>query len=157
MSEPDNHYTANTDSSVINHYATKQVIVVRRDLHMRKGKAIAQACHGAVNVILQTLDRDALPWYVFDSKSGEKHIAIDGESALADWFSDSYAKICLYVDSEQELLDLKKKCDEQNILSCLVQDNGTTEFHGVKTYTCLVLEPLDSRYVDAITGRLPLY
>jgi len=46
MSEPNNHYTANTDSSVINHYATKQVIVVRRDLHMRKGKAIAQACHG---------------------------------------------------------------------------------------------------------------
>ena len=42
---------------------TKMVIVVRRDLHMRKGKEIAQACHGAVNIILKALDRDGLPWY----------------------------------------------------------------------------------------------
>ena len=45
---------------------TKMVIVVRRDLHMRKGKAIAQACHGAVNIILKALDRDGLPWYTVE-------------------------------------------------------------------------------------------
>lgn len=132
---------------------TKMVIVVRRDLHMRKGKAIAQACHGAVNIILKTLDRDGLPWYTV----GDGMIVVDGDSALSEWFSNSYTKVCLYVDSEDELLNLKKKADDDGILSTLVRDNGTTEFHDVKTYTCLVFEPLDSRVIDPITGNLPLY
>lgn len=132
---------------------TKMVIVVRRDLHMRKGKAIAQACHGAVNIVLRTLDRDGLPWYT----NSEGQTEVDGDSALSEWFSNSYTKVCLYVDSEEELLNLKKVADEAGILSSLVLDNGTTEFHGVKTYTCLVFEPLDSRVIDPITGNLPLY
>ena len=132
---------------------TKMVIVVRRDLHMRKGKAIAQACHGAVNIILKALDRDGLPWYTV----GDGRIVVDGDSALSEWFSDSYTKVCLYVDSEEELLNLKKKADEADIMTSLVRDNGTTEFHGVETYTCLVFEPMDSRVIDLITGNLPLY
>lgn len=131
---------------------TKMVIVVRRDLHMRKGKAIAQACHGAVSVVLRTIDRDGLPW-----RNTESGIVIDGESALAEWFNNSYTKICLYVNSEEELLNLKRKADDLGIMTSLIQDNGTTEFHGVKTYTCLVFEPLDSQVVDQITGNLPLY
>lgn len=131
---------------------TKMIIVVRRDLHMRKGKAIAQACHGAVSVVLRTIDRDGLPW-----RNTESGIVVDGESALSEWFNNSYTKICLYVDSEEELLNLKRKADDLGIMTSLVQDNGTTEFHGVKTYTCLVFEPLDSLVVDQITGNLPLY
>lgn len=131
---------------------TKMVIVMRRDLHMRKGKAIAQACHGAVNIALKTLDRDGLPWHI-----EEDRIYVDGESELSDWFSNSYTKICLYVDSEEELLNLKKQADDAGILTSLVVDNGTTEFHGVKTCTCIVFEPLDSAVIDQITGNLPLY
>lgn len=131
---------------------TKMIIVVRRDLHMRKGKAIAQACHGAVSVVLRTIDRDGLPW-----RNTESGIVVDGESALSEWFNNSYTKICLYVDSEEELLNLKRRADDLGIMTSLVQDNGTTEFHGVKTYTCLVFEPLDSLVVDQITGNLPLY
>ena len=55
------------------------------------------------------------------------------------------------------LLNLKKKADEADIMTSLVRDNGTTEFHGGETYTCLVFEPLDSRVIDPITGNLPLY
>lgn len=130
---------------------TKMVIVMRRDLHMRKDEAIAQACHGAINVVLNTLDRDGLPWYITKQK-----IVIDGESALSDWFSNSCTKVYLYVDSDEVLLNLKKKADDAGILSFLVQDDIATEFHGMGTYTCIVFEPLDSAVIDPITGNLPL-
>lgn len=120
---------------------------MRRDLHMRKGKAIAQACHGAVNIALKTLDRDGLPWHI-----EEDRIYVDGESELSDWFSNSYTKICLYVDSDEVLLNLKKNADDAGILSFLVQDDVATEFHGMGTYTCIVFEPLDSTVIDPITG-----
>lgn len=132
---------------------TKMVIVMRRDLHMRKGKIAAQACHGAVSVVLKTLDRDGIPWHI--DKDGD--VCVDGGSSLQEWFDTSYTKVCLYVDSEDELLNLKTKADDAGILTTLVRDNGTTEFHGVKTYTCLVFEPLDARVIDPITGNLPLY
>ena len=38
----------------------KQVIVMRRDLHMRKGKIAAQAGHACVEAVLQTLEKNTL-------------------------------------------------------------------------------------------------
>ena len=96
---------------------TKMVIVVRRDLHIRKGKEIAQACHGAVNIILKALDRDGLPWYTV----GDGRIVVDGDSALSEWFSDSYTKVCLYVDSEDELLNLKNIEDKKKYEAILAK------------------------------------
>jgi len=36
----------------------KQVIVLRRDLEMGKGKMVAQGCHAAVEAVLETMKRD---------------------------------------------------------------------------------------------------
>ena len=41
-------------------YTSKMMIVMRRDLKMRKGKIAAQAGHACVTAILKALQRDGL-------------------------------------------------------------------------------------------------
>ena len=139
-------------------YTAKQMIVVRRDLHMRKGKIAAQAGHACVEAVLMALAQE--------ERLGDIVIAGDYVSlretgkpatALSDWFSKGVAKICVYVDSEEALLEIDRRAKEAGILSALICDAGMTEFHGQPTYTCLALEPLPPEAVDPLTGDLPLF
>jgi PTH2 family peptidyl-tRNA hydrolase len=92
---------------------------------------------------------------------GEGWVYLDeGEMAptpLADWFSAGVAKVCVYVDSEEALLDLARQGRERGFAVALVRDAGFTEFHGEPTYTCLAFEPLAPDDIDPLTGDLPLY
>ena len=63
----------------------------------------------------------------------------------------------MYVDSEEELLELAERGREQGFAVALVRDAGHTEFHGEPTYTCLAFEPLYPDQIDPLTGELPLY
>ena len=131
----------------------KQIIVMRKDLNMRKGKIAAQAGHAVLSVIFKKLNMlDEFFWSVEQDK-----VVFEGDEALDDWFANSYTKICLYVNSEQELLDLKKKADSLGFVTSLIKDNGTTEFNGVPTYTCIAFEPLPAEKIDILTKDLPLY
>ena len=67
------------------------------------------------------------------------------------------AKICVYVDSEEALLDLDRQAREAGVTTALIQDAGMTEFHGEPTYTALAFEPLEADRADELTGELPLY
>ena len=115
-------------------YTAKQMIVVRRDLHMRKGKIAAQAGHACVEAVLMALAQE--------ERLGDIVIAGDYVSlretgkpatALSDWFSKGVAKICVYVDSEEALLEIDRRAKEAGILSALICDAGMTEFHGEPT------------------------
>lgn len=131
----------------------KQIIVMRKDLNMRKGKIAAQAGHAVLSVILKKLNMlDQFFWSVEQDK-----IVFEGDEVLDDWFTNSYTKICLYVNSEQELLDLKEKANSLGFVTSLIKDNGTTEFNGVPTYTCIAFEPLPAEKIDILTKDLPLY
>lgn len=139
-------------------YTAKQMIVVRRDLHMRKGKIAAQAGHACVEAVLMALAREerledilVSGDYVTLRETGK------GETALSGWFQNGVAKICVYVDSEEALLEIDRKAKEAGILSALICDAGMTEFHGEPTYTCLAFEPRLPEDVDPITGELPLF
>ena len=66
-------------------------------------------------------------------------------------------KVCVYVDSEEALLDIAKKANERGIIASVITDAGMTEFHGIPTKTCLALEPLPAEIADELTGELPLY
>lgn len=141
-------------------YKSKQMIVMRRDLHMRKGKIAAQAGHACVEAVLMALCcqgrlgqvRQAAPdgWVYLEHGDQDR-------SALTDWFDAGVAKVCVYVDSEEELLDIAARGRGEGFAVALVRDAGLTEFHGEATYTCLAFEPLPAELIDPVTGELPLY
>lgn len=126
---------------------TKQVIVMRKDLNMRKGKMCAQASHASMAFITRRLApccsrHDALKFRLADVE--------------LEWLNNSFTKICVSVNSEAELIDVKAEADAARIECHVVQDNGLTEFRGVPTVTCLALGPDYSDKIDAITGHLAL-
>ena len=134
------------------------MIVMRRDLKMRKGKIAAQSGHACVEAILMALKKEG--------RLGELEMTEEGmmlncqdpsASPLTEWFNFGCAKICVYVDSEEELIKISDKASEMGVLCAVITDAGMTEFHGVPTKTCLALEPLPSEVADTITGGLPLY
>lgn len=132
----------------------KQVIVVRKDLNMRKGKIAAQAGHACVLAIFKTMNKlDDFCWQV----TNEGDVCGRDDSILSEWMNNNYTKICLYVNSEEELLDIANKAKEADIIYALVRDAGFTEFHGEPTYTCLAFGPTYSEDIDKITGELPLF
>ena len=129
-------------------YRHKQILVLRKDLGMRKGKCAAQASHG----VQLALFRDVL-----NADRERCQVTLQLDPALFSWlFDEDYAKICVSVNSEAELLALQAQVAEAGIRHALVQDNGHTEFHGVKTYTGLIIGPDLPEVLDPITGRLPL-
>lgn len=131
---------------------------MRRDLKMRKGKIAAQAGHACVTAVLLALEREGRLGQVQAADGGVRLAPSDQPpTPLSEWFARGVAKICVYVDSEEELLAIDRKAKDAGILSALICDNGLTEFHGQATYTCLALEPLMPEVVDPITGDLPLF
>ncbi len=139
-------------------YKAKQMIVMRRDLHMRKGKIAAQAGHACVEATLMALAREGRLGSIrlAGSRVALDHAAGDS-SPITAWFDAGIAKVCVYVDSEKELLDIAAQGREQGFLVALIRDAGMTEFHGEATITCLAFEPLYPEQIDPITGDLPLF
>lgn len=129
---------------------TKQVIVMRNDLNMRKGKMIAQGSHASLGVILRS-------GYVQPSEHSPNdgyYIPMDDE--LESWIVGRFKKVCLRVDSEQELLDLHQKAQDAGLRTVLITDAGLTEFNGVPTNTCIAIGPHYPEKIDVITGHLKL-
>lgn len=130
----------------------KQVIVIRKDLHMRKGKMIAQGAHASVDSLLS--------FFSYRSQSGviTRSVTYDQESPLNEWLNGMYAKICLYVESEEELVALYDRIRTENprIPVSMIVDAGLTEFHGEETKTCIGIGPWWSDEIDVFTGQLNL-
>ena len=126
---------------------TKQVIVVRRDLKMRRGKEIAQCCHASIAFLSKNLCED---------DSTIRHW-IRLREAEIEWLQQSFTKIVCQAHSEEQLYELARKADAAGVESHIIIDNGTTEFRGVKTPTCIAIGPDYSDIIDNITGDLLLY
>ena len=138
-------------------YRSKMMIVMRRDLKMRKGKIAAQSGHACIEAILRALIKEGRTGDL-EMTEGETVLKNNGKNTpLSDWFEYGCAKVCVYVDSEEALLDIAEKAEEKGIIAAVITDAGMTEFHGVPTKTCLALEPLPAEVADEITGALPLY
>lgn len=132
----------------------KQVIVMRKDLKMRRGKEIAQGGHAAMKFLALKI-REVQNNRV-RSMAGE-HFPIFLSKAEETWLLNKFTKICVRVNSEQELLEIHQKAEAAGLVSSLVQDAGKTEFNGVPTYTCLAIGPDSADKIDKITGHLALY
>ena len=126
----------------------KQVIVMRKDLNMRKGKMVAQGAHSSIAFLTNKMKKnisnpEALWW-------------VNLTQAEKEWINGSFFKVCVGVDSEKELLDILEKARTMGVEAQLITDQGHTEFNGVPTNTCLALGPDYSSKIDTITGNLKL-
>ena len=131
---------------------------MRRDLKMRKGKIAAQAGHACVEAVLMALQKENRLNDIEESSDGvELNRDNKINTPLSEWFHYGCAKVCVYVDSEAELLDIARIATEKGILTAIITDSGMTEFHGIPTKTCLALEPLPCDIADELTGHLNLY
>jgi len=128
---------------------TKQVIIVRKDLNMRRGKEAAQVAHASLGAVFSKS-------FVAESNVGEKMKVIPLSSELEEWFNVRFTKVCVSCDSEEELLALAEKADAAGMLHFLCRDAGITEFSGVPTYTTLAIGPAEASEVDKITWHLKL-
>jgi peptidyl-tRNA hydrolase, PTH2 family len=125
---------------------TKQVIVIRRDLKMRRGKEIAQGSHSSLSFLIKQIS---------DLKRGKHEVYISEEAA--NWLQTGTKKVCVRVNSEAELLDICEKSRKMGLEVNMVTDAGHTEFGGKPTITCLAIGPNWSDLIDRITGALELY
>lgn len=134
---------------------TKQVIVVRKDLKMRTGKIGAQAAHASFKVLMaqMTTIQDTSKDYPGIYRMTFEYPVV---GVWESWLSGLYKKICVSVNSEQELLDIYQRAIDQQLPCAMVEDHGLTEFKGVHTKTCCAIGPAEDDIINAITGHLPL-
>jgi PTH2 family peptidyl-tRNA hydrolase len=126
----------------------KMMIVMRKDLNMRKGKMVAQGCHAAVGLCLDIEKHD----YDIQNTWANGKIA----DAYNNWLESSFKKICVSVNSESELLSVADKAKAAGLMVKVITDAGHTEFNGVPTITCLAISPATTEELTNITGNLPL-
>ena len=124
--------------------AAKQVIVLRKDLGMRKGKMIAQGAHASLKVVL---DQATI-------NGADLSIALSGP--MAAWVGGHFTKVAVSVTSEEELDEVYAAAQQAGLLCAMIVDAGRTEFHGVPTKTCCAIGPGWVDDVDAVTGALSL-
>lgn len=137
----------------MSNYDVKQVIVMRKDLNMRKGKMVAQGAHASMAVILNMMSKS--PGERID---GSKFtvMSLYAEGYVDAWLSGKFAKICVSVDTEEELLAVYNGALNEGIPAALITDAGFTEFNGVPTNTCCAIGPWRREDLDKITGHLKL-
>lgn len=128
----------------------KQVIVVRKDLNMRKGKIAAQVAHASMKVLL-----DRMPEFNHEGSSA-RLLEYKNGSAFDKWLNGIFTKVVVSVDSLDELLALQKMAKELDIPNALITDCGHTEFHDKPTITCLAIGPDWPNRINSITSHLKL-
>lgn len=140
----------------------KQIIVVREDLNMSRGKIASQVAHASMKVLLDAMrivrlgkDEDAS----YNLCLEYTNVMGDDENLneLKEWLLDgSFTKIVVYVKSEAKLISLYEKVQAAGLRVSMIIDNGTTEFNGVPTMTCIAIGPHSAERLDPFTKKYPL-
>jgi PTH2 family peptidyl-tRNA hydrolase len=112
----------------------KQMIVMRTDLNMRKGKMVAQGAHASLKAVLENIN----------------HVDVQL------WLAGPFKKVCVSVGSEKELFEVLDSARKAGIITALITDAGLTEFGGVATHTCIAVGPAPDEMLENITGHLKL-
>ena len=110
----------------------KQVILVRQDLKLPKGKMSVQVAHASVSALVKSHKDDIKKW----QSMGQK-------------------KVVLKVEDKEELLQYKKNAEDAGLVVALVEDAGRTVLEP-GTITCLGIGPDKEDKIDKITGKLKM-
>jgi PTH2 family peptidyl-tRNA hydrolase len=123
----------------------KQVIVMRKDLNMSKGKMVTQGAHASIafltNKMKDNLSNPEALWWVNLSQ------------AEKEWVYGTFFKVCVGVDSEKELLDIGYNAVMLGLSVKYIEE--TTGFDK-PTVTCLAIGPDYSSKIDPVTKHLKL-
>ena len=123
----------------------KQVIVMRKDLNLSKGRLVTQGAHASVAFLTDKMkanlsNPEALWW-------------VNLSQAEKEWIYGTFYKVCLSVDSEKELLDIGHKAV---ILGLSVKYIEETTGFDKPTITCIAIGPDYSSKIDPVTKHLKL-
>lgn len=108
----------------------KQVILVRQDLKLPKGKLAVQVSHASVGALIKSHKDDIKKW----QRKGMK-------------------KVVLKVKDLDELIKYKNKAEELGLITYLVEDAGKTVLKP-GTITCLAIGPDKENKIDKVTAHL---
>lgn len=128
--------------------STKQIIVIRRDLKMRRGKEIAQGSHASMAFITKRIQKNI--------ENGVL-VPVIKRKAEEEWLRSSFRKIVCKVPDLDALLQVAKKAEEAGLETHIVEDSGYTEFKGEKTVTAVAIGPDYNENIDPVTESLELY
>ncbi|MCH7968518.1 MAG: peptidyl-tRNA hydrolase [Thaumarchaeota archaeon] len=112
----------------------KQIIAIRTDLDMGKGKIAAQVGHACV--------------------LGAENVRKSHPDWFKEWW-DGQEKVVVKVSSLKELKEIKEHAISLNIPWSEVTDAGHTQIEPGTT-TCISLGPAPQDLVDKVTGNLKL-
>ena len=118
----------------------KQVIVMRKDLNLSKGRLVTQGAHASIAFLtnlIQEYDGEPLPL----------------SEAEKEWVYGTFFKICVGVDSEKELLDIGYQAVNLGLKVRYIQE---TMGFDEPTFTCLAIGPDYSSRIDPVTKHLKL-
>ncbi|RLE62938.1 MAG: peptidyl-tRNA hydrolase [Thermoprotei archaeon] len=113
----------------------KQVIVVRDDIGMSKGKLAVQVAHASV-VSSETARKERKEWW-------------------KEWWKEGQKKVVLKVKSEEELIEIYTRAKNADLPVSLITDMGLTEIPP-GTRTAVGIGPAPEELIDRITGHLKL-
>ena len=126
----------------------KQVIVVRKDLKMRKGKLAAQVAHASMGVLLQHSELGLRP----DEDDFDPPFI---PAVFREWLNGLHTKVVVGCADRQELFSIYNKANDLGVYCYIVLDAGKTEFKE-PTYTCVAIGPDDPETINELTGHLKL-
>jgi len=113
----------------------KQVIAVRTDLGMSKGKVAVQVAHAAVTAGEEAKKRKPDWWKA--------------------WMGEGQKKVVVKAKTEHELMELEEQAKALGLPTALIRDRGLTELPP-DTVTSLGIGPCPAEMVDRLTRDLPL-
>ncbi len=124
---------------------------------MRRGKEIAQGSHASMQFLVEPITKQISQCAEEMQNATNCSASLNLSLREASWLTKGMAKVCLRVDSEEQLLSLHQKAAAAGLKSFLITDSGRTEFKGKPTITACAIGPDITSAIDAITGDLTPY
>lgn len=110
----------------------KQVILVRHDLKLPKGKMAVQCAHASSAALINSHKDDIKKWQIEGMK-----------------------KVVLKVEDLGELLKYKQQAEDLGLVTALIEDAGKTVLKP-GTVTCLGIGPDNEEKIDKVSGKLKM-